>query len=46
MLILLLSGLLAAFLIQKLVYRKNWEKGLSVKVAFQDSWVYEGEEGI
>ena len=44
MLILLLLGLLLAFLLQRIIYEKNWKKRLDVTLKFQDSWIYEGEK--
>lgn len=43
MLILLLLGLVFAFFLQRIIYEKNWKKGLDVALKFQDSWIYEGE---
>lgn len=43
MLILLLVGVFLAWYPQKILYRKYWKKGLSVRVEFQDSYIYEGD---
>lgn len=43
MLILLLAAVGAAWLLQHLLYKKNWEKGLSAELEFTDSYVYEGD---
>ena len=41
MLILLLAGVLLACLIQQMIYKKRWNKGLDVNLSFMDSYAYE-----
>ncbi len=43
MLIILLSGVLLAFLLQQKIYERYWKKNLDVKVVFEQPYVYEGE---
>lgn len=43
MLILLLAGVMIAWYLQFIIYRKQWDRGLTVDVRFEDSYVYEGD---
>lgn len=43
MLIFLLLSVLLAWLLQRLVYRKFWDRNLQVRTTFADSHVYEGD---
>lgn len=43
MLILLLAGVMIAWYLQFIIYRKQWDRGLAVEVRFEDSYVYEGD---
>lgn len=44
--ILIVIGLFIVYLIQRVVYEKNWKKGLSASVSFEDRAVTEGSETI
>lgn len=44
--ILIVIGLFIVYLIQRVVYEKNWKKGLSASVSFEDRAVTEGGETI
>lgn len=44
MLFLLLFGVYAAWYLQRLIYRKYWNRRLDVHVRFMDSYVYEGDK--
>ncbi len=43
MLVLLLLGVLLAFWLQEVIYKKYWHKNLIVHTEFVDSYVYEGD---
>lgn len=43
MLILLLAGLLLAYMLQRYIYEKFWDRNLDVDVTFDDAYVYEGD---
>ena len=44
--ILIVIGLFMVYLIQRVVYEKNWKKGLSASVSFENRAVTEGSETI
>ncbi len=43
MLFLLAAGLLAGFLLERLLYGRFWSRGLTIRAQFADAYVYEGE---
>lgn len=43
MLILLVLGVLIAWYLQLILYKKRWDRGLDVSVRFEDPYVYEGD---
>ena len=46
MLFLLLFGVIAAWYLQRVIYRKFWNRRLDVSVEFMDTYVYEGDKTL
>lgn len=45
-LLLLMAGMIILYLLPSIIFTKYWDKGLDVKIAFEEPFIFEGDESI
>ena len=45
LILILLSGAAVFYFVQRLIYRRNWSRGLDIQVDFHERSAFEGDEG-